>query len=362
MKATSRRFLLALFLPLALVIPSTPLAQSEEGPVRVATTLCPPFVISSDGQFTGLSIFLWDRVARELGVEYEIAEYTLKQMLDAVAQGDADLGVSCLSITQEREKMMDFSHSFYETHLAIAVKQHGYLEVIKGFFASTRVLVGIGLFIAAAALIGIIFFLLEHKINAKLYSMKSRGGKMLEAFVVGLLFITRGPIRYYEFRTSTARVLSAILSAGSTLIIAGITALLASAFTLEHLRSNIAGPQDLSAVRVGALEASTSSDYLEEQGIAYRTFGDLEELVAALEGGSLDAVVSDAAFLKYAIRNAQKQGRYEALSVLPYQFEEQNYGFALEEQSPHVETLNQALLAVRASPEWKKELAKYLGE
>jgi ABC-type amino acid transport substrate-binding protein len=33
-------------------------------------------------------------------------------MLEAVAQGQADVAVSCLSITQEREKIVDFSIPF----------------------------------------------------------------------------------------------------------------------------------------------------------------------------------------------------------------------------------------------------------
>jgi len=48
--------------------------------------------------------------------------------------------------------------------------------------------------------------------------------------------------------------------------------------------------------------------------------------------------------------------------VLPYVFDRQNYGFALEEDSLLVESINQAMLTVRESPAWEIEVAKYLGE
>jgi len=67
--------------------------------------------LNEAGDFSGLSIFLWDNIALELGLEYSIEEYGLDEMLESIAQGKADVGVSCLSKTHEREKIIDFSHS-----------------------------------------------------------------------------------------------------------------------------------------------------------------------------------------------------------------------------------------------------------
>jgi polar amino acid transport system substrate-binding protein len=213
-----------------------------------------------------------------------------------------------------------------------------------------------------AGLIGGILYLLEHNINEKLYSMKKKGGKLMEGFIAGLLFVTSGPIRYYEFRTLSGRTIAAFLAVGSTVMIASITALLASTFTLDQMHSEITGPQDLAKVKVGVMEASTSFEYLQEQGINSRTFNDRQELLAALDDGRLDAVVGDDAVLKYKIKEAQAKGRYELLSVLPFVFEKQNYGFVLPDESPHLEKLKQALLSARENPEWSVELVKYIGK
>ena len=242
------------------------------------------------------------------------------------------------------------------------MRDRGFADIITGFFTSPIVLRGVAIVLGVAALLGILFYLLENRDNPKLYTTTFGKGRGVEAFIVGLLFATRGPINYYEFRSLTARVIAALLAVGSTFLIAGITAVLASAFTLESLRSQVTGLQDLKNVRVGALDGSTSSLFLRKNGIIHQSMPDLETLIVSLDRGSLDAIVSDEAFLRYEIKNGQQRGLYKALAVLPYELESQNYGFALDKNSELQEMVNRALLTVRETPEWKSRVAEYLGK
>ncbi|WP_171208166.1 MULTISPECIES: transporter substrate-binding domain-containing protein [unclassified Ruegeria] len=356
-------FILSISVLLALVsLPAIGRAQDRSGPVPIAAAVCPPFVMQEGENLDGLAIFLGARVARELGLDYDITLMNFGDMIDSVAEGRSAVGISCLSITPEREERVDFSHSFFETHKAIGIKKASYLRSIRQFLLSPRILTAIIIVLGAAALVGGIFYLLEHKINAKLYAMKTRGGKVMEALVIGMLFVTRGPIRYYEFKTPTARILSAVLAIGSTIMVASITAILASAFTLEQIRSEIRSPDDLVNVRVATLADSTSSEYLQRSGIAARSYDSLTEVVTSLEAHRVDAVVMDAPALKYEILRSREQGRFEDLEVLPYEFEEQNYAFALQDESEYVEVLNRALLSVRKSLAWDTEVLRYIGK
>jgi polar amino acid transport system substrate-binding protein len=346
-------------------------AQAESGPqpptrLHVGAAECPPFVIREGESLTGLGIFLWDRVAAEMGVDYDITLYPLGAMLEDMGREKeprlVNVGVSCLSITAEREKFIDFSHSFFETHIGIAVRQSGFLETFAAIMKNPVFLRGLGIFFGVAALVGALFFLLERGANSKLYTMETRRGKLLEAFLVGTVFITRGPINFWEFKSLTARVMATLLAISATFLIAGMTAILASAFTVQSLRSQVNGLQDLAKMRVGALASSTSSRFLHQNGIAHQTRDDLVPLIEELESGGLDAVVADAAVLKYTLKQGKDQGRYASLSVLPYEFDSQNYGFALEPQSPFVEDLNRALLTVRKTEAWRSKVLEYLGE
>jgi polar amino acid transport system substrate-binding protein len=128
------------------------------------------------------------------------------------------------------------------------------VQTLKNILFKKKLFIVLSIIVGVAALIGGILYLLEHKKNDKIFSMNSKIGRLIEAVIAGLPFVTSGPIRYYEFRTLGGRALSAVLAVGSTIMIASITALLASAFTLDQMHSEITGPQDLAKVRVGAME------------------------------------------------------------------------------------------------------------
>ena len=376
LKRTQYSWLRALFLQLGLsailLWPVNLFAQQASSPpppgedLVVAAAHCPPFVISEKGKLSGLAIDLWERLAVEIGVSYQLVETDFTKLLGAIANQEVsrrmDVGISCLSITAEREKTIDFSHSFYETYTGIAVHDEGVTGTLRAALTNPVVLRALLFVLVMAILVGGLFYVLEHKINDKLYAMKTPSGRFMEALIVGALFVTRGPIRYYEFKTPLARILSALLAIGSTFLIAGVTAVLAGAFTLENLQNQINGLQDLQRVRVGAMADSTSSALLERHGIIHQKSTDLETLLADLDRGRLDAVVSDEAFLRYSIRKQQEQGSYQALYVLPQELETQNYGFGLQIDSPHRESINQAMLQARKSPDWKAKLAQYIGK
>ncbi|EPA8652205.1 transporter substrate-binding domain-containing protein [Photobacterium damselae] len=350
-------YLVILAVFVLIIFPTKTYSQDK---LVIATYHCPPFVIHQpDGSYEGLSILLWQRIAETLNLEYQFEQHSLKELLTAVETGKANVGVSCISITPERERVIDFSHSFYETHLAIAVKKQGYWQSIVSIFTNTRLLMVLGFVFACACFVGGIYYLLEHKVNDKLYSMKSTRSQLVEGFILGLLFITKGPFNYYEFKTLTGRVITVLLAVATTLFIASITAVLASTFTLGLINSDIKSPNDLANVSTGAKQDSTSSLFLTNHSIVHTTYPTVEDYLTALDHKEVDAVVGDDAILKYQIKIAKERGQFDSLIVLPYQFEKQNYGFALEENSPYEEEINRALLEFRQSNEWRQALLKY---
>jgi ABC-type amino acid transport substrate-binding protein len=101
-------------------------AANEEPPLArklvVGTKEAPPFAMkSSEGVWTGISIDLWRQITSELNLTFEFRESDLKGILEGVANRSLDAGVAALTITPERENMLDFSHAFHSTGLAIAI-------------------------------------------------------------------------------------------------------------------------------------------------------------------------------------------------------------------------------------------------
>ena len=85
-----------------------PASDGEETTTRltVAVAECPPFVVFENGQYSGLAVFLWERVGSELGLSWEYVEYPLGSLLETIKRRDKadlpDVGVSCTSVTSER--------------------------------------------------------------------------------------------------------------------------------------------------------------------------------------------------------------------------------------------------------------------
>ena len=90
-------------------------AQQQPLPQRalmVGTKEAPPFSMKApDGNWTGISIDLWQQIAAELDLTYEWRELDLKQLLEGVKNRSLDAAVAALTITAEREKNFDFTHA-----------------------------------------------------------------------------------------------------------------------------------------------------------------------------------------------------------------------------------------------------------
>ena len=71
-------------------------------------------------------------------------------------------------------------------------------------------------------------------------------------------------------------------------------------------------------------------------------FKDITECVTALKDGKVKAVVFDEPILKYALKNSGD----DELMLVGNRFDRNNYGFALQQDSPLRETINQALLSL----------------
>jgi ABC-type amino acid transport substrate-binding protein len=117
---------LVIGLSLMLTVMSTKIGGQEgsdsQQPLIVGTKEAPPFSMkTSDGQWTGLSIDLWQQIATELNLRYEFRELSLNQLIEGVKDGSLDAAVAALTITPEREKELDLTHAFYTTGLGIAV-------------------------------------------------------------------------------------------------------------------------------------------------------------------------------------------------------------------------------------------------
>lgn len=336
---------------------------SAAGPAQnlvVGIKEAPPFAVRmADGSWEGISVELWRRVAETLGVRYEYRELELERMLRDVEAGRIDIAVGALTVTPERERVMDFSHPFYNTGLAIATARRSgnpWMSVARGL-VSGAFLKTVGVLLVVLLSVGALVWLAERRRNAGQFS-----GDAVRGLGDGFWWsaVTMTTVGYGDKTpvTPLGRALAVVWMFAAIIIISGITATITSALTVSQLETPVQGPEDLPDVRVGTVEGSTSARYLADRRIGFSTFDDLTRGLEAVKSGRFDALVYDAPLLRYHV-NRQFKGE---LAVLPSTFLRQDYGFAMPGGSPLRERVNRAVLEEIKSGSWEDILYRYLGD
>jgi len=334
-------------------------ASGTRTPLIVGTKDAPPFVIKgSDGKWTGISIELWERLAAELKLDYQFKELDLERLLSGVQSNSLDAAVAAITVTSDRERVMDFTHPFYTTGLGIAVSAWGgppWLAVLRRVL-SWQFLTVIGLLALVLMSVGLLVWLFERRKNSEQF-----GGKAVDG--IGSAFwwsaVTMTTVGYGDKapRTFAGRVVGLIWMFAAIIIISSFTAAITSALTVSQLGSSIRGPSDLPGVRVAAVAGSTGVQYLNQRQINFQEYPDALGALQALAAGRADAVVYDAPILKYLA----KEKFADAVSVLPNTFTRQDYAIAVPQGSSLRETLNRVLEREIRSPQWQEVIYHYLG-
>lgn len=157
--------------------------------------------------------------------------------------------------------------------------------------------------------------------------------------------------------TLPGRLIAIVWMVASVIVIASFTAALTSQLTLKQLHGAVHGEGDLQYVRVGAIAASETTEYLGRQHIAYQAFADVEVGLSALKQGRIDALVYDRPLLLWLVRE-----RYaDSLQVLDAAFDPQDYAIALPQGSKMRLPIDLALLDAVQSEWWRETVFSYLG-
>lgn len=83
----------------------------------------PPYEYYEGDEIVGIDAEFAAAIAEKLGMELEIEDMAFNSILSAVSSGKADLGVAGMTVDPDREKMVDFSDSYYTGRQVIIVKE-----------------------------------------------------------------------------------------------------------------------------------------------------------------------------------------------------------------------------------------------
>ncbi|NET62087.1 MAG: glycine betaine/L-proline ABC transporter substrate-binding protein ProX [Symploca sp. SIO2E6] len=335
---------------------------TEPQTLKVATQRFEPFVTYEQREYGGFSIELWEMIAKEMGVDYQLyGVNSVAKLLDDIEREEADVAIAGIGITSEREGILDFSLPYYVTGLQILVPDHAsggapsIMTKILAALLSPKLYYGIGGFILVLLITANIIWWTEHKHNSDFPQNYFQG--IWEAFWWAAVTVTtvgygdKTPKRFF------GRVFGLIWMCAGYFVFAFFTASIATTFTILELQGDINGLEDLFGRRVATVTHSSAVTYLQNQEMIPKEYDTKEDAFLALQSEEVEAIVYDAPILEYY---ASHNGKGEVQVVGPV-FDNLSYGLAIPQNSPYRKQINLGLLKLMENGTYEQLRQKWFG-
>ena len=329
-----------------------PVAQEQ---VTVGVKEAPPFTFkNADGEWEGITIDIWNEIKPEFD-NATLSEMTLEDLIKLVKGGGISTGLGAISITDARERVLDFSIPYFESGLAVASKKGDVVSLNYYMTTIGKVLKALTPWVLLLCVVGVAIWFIEKKSNEEEFHAPMASGIGSGIWWACVTMTTVG----YGDKTPKSclgRLLGVFWMFSGIVLISSLTATITSTMTLDRLNAQIEDIEDLRNKRVGVIQASSSFEYLDRVGINSTTFESLELALGALNEGEIEYVVHDMPIMQYTI----KQNTFENLEVLDFTLNKEFYGFPVTDNSPLVEQLNIGILEAVQSGRIDEIIRKYI--
>lgn len=333
-------------------------AAQDASELRIITRVLAPFVLKDGDAYKGFSVELWAAIAKSLGKPYHwVEKNNIKEILGGIRAAEGDAAISAISINSQREEEFDFSQPMFESGLQIMTRNEqtgssSFWQQMVPLLTSNSFLFVLAILAALIIIPAHIAWFVEREKDNHLMPTKYFPGIFHSMYWATGAAAGQQPDPLYS---GIGRVLSTALIIGSLFFTSYFTATITSSLTVQQLKSDINGPDDLNGRRVGTTTGSTAENYLKGIGAAPTGFDKIDEAIAALLSKQVDAVVFDAPVLLYYTAN-KGQGKVRLVGDL---LRKENYGILFPRGSEMRKTVNEALLKLRENGTYDAIYAKW---
>lgn len=87
-----------------------------------------PFEFMQDGEYVGFDIDMWNSIADELGLEFELRPMDFNGIIPGLQTGQVDVALAGITIREDRAEVIDFSDGYYDSGFLIMVPVDSEIE------------------------------------------------------------------------------------------------------------------------------------------------------------------------------------------------------------------------------------------
>jgi polar amino acid transport system substrate-binding protein len=354
-------YLLATTVLVTMALPCRQTAAAEETPrpLRVvATPLASALEWTGDSP-TGVMVDVWEDLAGRLGRPTEfVRAASFGKQLKTIMDGEADVALGPLAITEEREKQFDLTHPIFHSGLRIAVRQRtssGLFDALESFL-SWNLLKLCGTVLGLALVSGHLLWWFERRQNEKSFPGNYGRGLVEAIWWIACTIIT-GSCDDKHVDSLLGRLLAYAWMIGGIVLLATFTSLLTATITADRVVGTIHGPRDLAGQVVGCQAEAVSVAAVRQRGGIPEEFAGFREALDALSLGMVDAVVGENQQLMSLIGQPDRRD----IKLVGPMFESFDFGIGLPAGSPLREDLNTAILRMREDGTFERIKGEWFG-
>lgn len=319
----------------------------------------PPFVIKDTGGYSGVSIELWEHMAKELGIAFEYEEFSdVVGIIRSLDYNELDLTINPMSNSPSRLERFQVSQPFYNSSIGVATTANSRSQFqifINNFFSRDFLNVVLLLLIILSSF-GTLLWFVEKRKN----KYQFRPG--IKGLFDGLWWaaVTMTTVGYGDKapKSQLGKTIAIVWMFTAVIIISSFTATIASTLTVNTLEANINGLDDLQTVeRIGVVGASNGELFTIQQGMdPYQVYRTPLQALRALSRKEIDVLIHDKTALGYLIHSNQLE---EKAILLPLTFSKQYRSFIMPKAHPYFDEVNKQLITQIQSIGWAETLKKY---
>lgn len=99
----------------------------------------PPYEYVEGGEIVGIDAEIADAIAKELGMELEIADVEFDSIVAGVQSGKYDMGMAGMTVDPERQKSVNFSDSYATGVQVVIVKEGSPIQTVDDLSSETKI-------------------------------------------------------------------------------------------------------------------------------------------------------------------------------------------------------------------------------